>query len=116
MNIRIVTTADIGSFIAATTNGNYIVLTLDDTLDIDVGDNLSGTFDGNGDLFYRVRNLTKGKDVGICLENWDCTVESAIESLLSMIKTPCAVFTTRGRYISDEDGVSSKLRRDVLRV
>jgi len=99
----------IGSFIAADEDGSYIVLTLDDTRDIDLGDVLSGTFDGHGSLFYSVRNLTKSEDIRICLENWECALSAAIQSLLSMIRSPCGITAGSGRFISDADDVARKL-------
>lgn len=47
MNIRVVAAAANGSFIA-TGNGSFYVLTIDDTRPIEIGNVLSGTFDGHG--------------------------------------------------------------------
>jgi hypothetical protein len=82
MKIRIVAIANIGTFMAGDADGNYSVITLDDTKDVDLGDVLNGTFDGRGSLFYSVDNLTKKEKVRICLEHWDCTLAGAIQALL----------------------------------
>lgn len=116
MKIRIVAVGDIGSYIAVDDNGGYYVLTLDDTHDIELGDILSGTFDGHGSLFYSVRNLTKREDVRICLENWDCLLVAAIESLLSLMRSRSgSIVTGSKRFLSHSDGVADQLRDEILR-
>lgn len=89
--ITIVVSADIESYIAADSEGGYYVLTLDDTKEIELNDRLEGEFDGEGTLFYPVRNLTQQIDVSICLETWDCSLKSAIDTLLGFVGQKDAV-------------------------
>jgi hypothetical protein len=116
MNIRMVAAAVIGSFVAVDSKSAYYVLTLDDdTKGIELGDILSGTFDGTGSLFYSVRNITRREDVRICLEDWECSVEVAIKHILGFMKTPGLICAGTKRLVSDADNVATDLRSDILK-
>lgn len=87
MDIRVVAAAHIDSYIGVDRDECFHVISLDDTRRIDCGDVLRGVFDGKGNLFYKVRNVTKREDVRICLEDWGCPLEAAIETLLDFMAT-----------------------------
>ena len=89
--LTIIVAADIDSFIGVDSDGSYYVLTLDDDRDIELNDRLEGRFDGEGSLFYSVKNLTQREDVKICLEDWECSLTSAIATILAFAKQNKAV-------------------------
>lgn len=114
MKIRVMVVADIGSFVAAGSDGNYYMLTLDDMREIDPGDVLQGTFDGNGDSCYPVQNVTRNEEVRICLEEFECSLEGAVDSLLSLYK-PGATMTINGQSrIAHADDVARQICNDVI--
>ncbi len=116
MNVRLVAVSEIGSYIGVNAEGSYFVLTLDDSRELQLGDVLSGTFDGQGSLFYSVRNLTRQEHVRICLENWDCPVAGAIDSLLALMRSrPGSIYAGSQRFVSDAEGVADQLREEILR-
>ena len=117
MNIRVVATADIGSFIARDKEWAYYVLTLDDSREIDFGDSITGTFDGRGSLFYEVRNVTKGEDVRICLETWETSLTTSIEMLLGfMASHPGKIFVGPKRFESNAPGVAHLLEQEIRKI
>lgn len=116
VNIRIVAAAVIGSFIAADPNGSYVVITLDDTKDIEVGDVLAGSFTDSDGLFKTVRNVTRREEVRICLESWDCTLDQAIKLILEFMKSKAGVIVAGAkRLVSDANDVAGQLRNEIIR-
>lgn len=85
MEIQVVAATHSSIYLAVDSDSRFYVLTLDDTRPIECEDILRGRFDGNGSLFYSVRNVTSGHAVRICLENWDCPLELAIEMILNFL-------------------------------
>lgn len=114
MNIRVVAFANIGTFIAGDSDGNCHVITLDDTKDIDLGDVLSGKFDGMGSLFYSVDNLTKRQSVRICLEHWDCDLAGAVQALLDFAGVT-SVDAGAKRFVAQTPDVARQIQDEILR-
>ena len=116
VNIHIVAAAVIGSFIAADPNGSYVVITLDDTKDIKVGDVLAGSFTDSDGLFKTVRNVTRREEVRICLESWDCTLDQAIKLILKFMESkPGVIIAGAKRLVSDANDVAGQLRNEIIR-
>jgi len=83
--------SNVASFIGLTPENGYTVFTLDDSIDIEVGNRLSHpTWDDYHGLFVEVRNLTKDETVNICIENWHMTLATAYE-LLSRLGSPTQI-------------------------
>lgn len=81
MNLRIVAKSNRGVFAGIEEDG-YVVLSMDDTKDIELGDVLSSaTWTDRDGLFKTVQNITKREQVRICIENWSCPRTVAYESL-----------------------------------
>ena len=113
MNIRVVAIANIGTFVAGDSDDeNYCVITLDDTKDIEIGDVLSGTFDGQGSLFYTVQNSTKREPVRICLEHWECDLPGAVQALLDF-KGVQTVLAGSKRFVTDTHDVARRIVREI---
>ena len=74
----------------------YLVFSLDDALDIDLGDILahSSWTDCDG-FFFEVRNLTKRENVRICLENWSMNLDAA-KGFLERLNSPTQFFSLKG--------------------
>ena len=86
MKLKIIAKSDRGSFIGKTSEEGYTVITIDDTLDIDVGDVLSkpNAWDDCDGLFIEVRNLSKKESLNICIENWHMNFKSSSELLAKL--------------------------------
>lgn len=91
MNLSIVGKSDRAVFAGIDEKGEYVVFSLDDIKDIEIGDILSTERWGTpGRFFKTVKNLTKRHEVRICIEDWDCSRERAAE-LLSSLNSPTNV-------------------------
>jgi hypothetical protein len=91
MKLLIIARSDRFSYIGLTKEDGYTVLTLDDSVTIDVGDHLSApAWDDRNGLFIEVKNKTKNEDVNICIENWHMTLKTATE-LLSKLASPTQI-------------------------
>jgi len=116
MNITLVAAADVGAYIARDHDGAYYVVTLDDTRDMHCGDVLAGAFDGEGALFYTVRNLTQREDVRICLEYWESPLGPAIDMFLSSISSrPGKILVGQIQFPSDASGLANLLEKAILK-
>ncbi len=92
MKVTVTAKSDKSVFAAVDADGNYVIISLDDIRDIELGDVLSGDFDGDGNLSKTVRNVTQGHEVRICLEDWECNRAHALEQL-QRIGSPSQIFT-----------------------
>lgn len=91
MRTKVIAKSDKGVFVGTEADGGFCVFSLDDSVDIDVGDVLRGVFDDTNGLFKNVRNETQDETVHICAENWECTKEGAFE-LLKKIGKPTKIW------------------------
>jgi len=93
MKLLIIARSDRGSYIGKTNEEGFSVITLDDTIDIEVGDTLSKpeSWDDRDGLFLAVRNITKNEEVNICIENWHMSFKGASE-MLSRLGSPTKIY------------------------
>lgn len=89
--IKIVAHSNVGVFVGLDAERNYVVISLDDTKVISLGDVLRSTsWDDRDGLFKAVLNETKGESVRICIENWDCSAAVATD-LLNRLNSPTKI-------------------------
>lgn len=81
MKAQIIGRIDIPVYVAVDDQGQYLVLSLDDANDLQLGDVLEWDPAGPGGLHLTVRNVTRGREVQVCLEDWGCTREHAFQRL-----------------------------------
>jgi hypothetical protein len=91
MKAQLVIKNDKAVYGALTEKGDYTVLSLDGPDDLELGDWISGTLDDSDGLFKEIRNLTKDLKVRICIENWECSREVALD-FLYRINNPRKIF------------------------
>jgi hypothetical protein len=115
MKIRMIAMSNREVYVASDTDGNYYVLSLDDTRELGLGDFLSGVFDGHGSLFMTVKNLTQGHDIRICLEDWECSLNGALGHLLRL-STPSRFFVGSKTIEADSHDAAGQLRHEIVRV
>ena len=95
MKLLVIARSDCASFIGMTPEDGYTVSTLDDSVDITIGDILSHpTWDDFHGLFVEVKNLTEDDTVNICIENWHMNLQGATE-LLSRLGEPKQILWLR---------------------
>jgi len=93
MKLKIIARSDRGSFIGKTSEEGFSVITLDDSVSIELGDVLSkpDSWDDRDGLFMEVKNLTQDDTVNICIENWHMRFDKARE-LLERLGTPEKIY------------------------
>jgi hypothetical protein len=84
MKLRTVAQSDKEIYAATDDDGSYYIFRLDDGHKINLGDVLRGDFNGAGSLFVTVENVTQRRKVGIGLEELQCSLNGAIENLLTL--------------------------------
>lgn len=91
MKLKIVAMSNRDVFVGTDEDGEYVVLSLDDTRDISLGDNLSHK-DWETTGRETVKNLTKREDVEVCIEDWGCSKARAF-ALLEKLNSPTTIHT-----------------------
>ena len=83
MTVQVRAKSDKGVFLAFQEDEGYLVFSLDDSVEISLGDILSSPeWDDGGDgLWKTVKNLTQTDEAYICLENWSMGRTAAYELL-----------------------------------
>jgi len=94
MKLTIVAKSDREVFAGIDENGDFVVLSLDDSREIELGDVLSHG-DWNTVGFETVTNLTKAGSVRICIEDWGCAKARALD-LLRRLNSPTKITTLQG--------------------
>jgi len=112
MEIRIVAFNNAEVYAAIGTVGDYCIISLNDSQEIEIGDILSGVFDSSEDYHKDIYNVTKKLKINIHLENWGCSCNTAINDLLHL-GSPSIVFTETNSFMTDADDVISNLRREI---
>jgi hypothetical protein len=92
MPIKVIAKIDRGVFVGAEPNGGFCVFSLDDSMDIELGDVLRGVFDDSDGLFKDVYNETQECAVHICAESWQCSHKLAFDSL-RRLNSPAQIWT-----------------------
>lgn len=113
MNVNVIAKSDKGVFVAENAKGNYVLLSLGGTKDIKLGDRLSGDFDGRGSLFKAVRNETQRCEVRICLEDWNCPLDVALDQVLHLSYPECIYVGTKC-IPTDTPEAFKRLRHEVI--
>jgi hypothetical protein len=91
MKAQLVMKSDKGVYAALTEKEDYTVLSLDGPDDLELGEWISGSLDGHDGFFKEIANLTKNMKVRVCIENWECSKEYALD-LLNKMNSPTKVF------------------------
>ena len=89
---KIIAKSDRSVFVGTETDGGFCVLSLDDSVDIELGDVLRGTFDDSDGLFKDVYNETQQETVHICVENWGCSQQVAF-GFIHRLNRPTKIWT-----------------------
>lgn len=93
MQIRVEAKSDSGFFLANEPEEGYVLFGLDDSIDIEVGDVVSRPhWDDRHGLFVEARNVTRGENVHICIEDWSMSRETAY-GRLEVIGSPTKIWT-----------------------
>ncbi len=92
MKTKVIAKSDRGVFVGTEPDGTFCVFSLDDSVDIELGDVLRGVFDDSDGLFKDVHNETQGGTVHICAENWACSRKAAFE-FLGRLNSPSKIWT-----------------------
>jgi len=95
MKLKIIAKSDRDIFVGVDADGDYSVVSLDDTKEIELRDVLSAKAwnDREGE-WKTVKNLTKKESVRICLESWGCSRASAFD-LLRRLNNPAKILTLK---------------------
>jgi hypothetical protein len=89
---KVIAKSDKGVFVGTEPDGSFCVFSLDDTVDIELGDILRGAFDDSDGLFKAFYNETQDRSVHICAENWQCSRKIAFE-FLQRLNSPTKIWT-----------------------
>ena len=92
MRTKVIAKSNRGVFVGTEPDGGFCVFSLDDSVDIELGDVLRGVFDDSNGLFKDVHNETQGQSVHICAENWECSRTVAFE-FLQRLNSPTEMWT-----------------------
>jgi hypothetical protein len=95
MKLTIIARSDRDAFAGVDADGDYSVLSLDDTKEIELGDILSAeAWNDRGGEWKTVKNLTKKESVRICLESWGRSKAAALD-LLRRLNNPTKILTLK---------------------
>jgi hypothetical protein len=113
MKIRIVASSDREVYLGVDSDGNFCVLSLDDgSYNAELGDVLSGTFDDSNGLFKDVYDVTRDRKIGMCAEDWECSLDVALGHLIR-IASPDVLYAGSKRFSSGEPNIMEKLRNEI---
>ena len=92
MRTKVIAKSNRGVFVGTEPDGSFCVFSLDDTVDIELGDILRGAFDDSDGLFKDVYNETQQDTLHICAENWRCSRKVAFD-FLQRLNRPTQIWT-----------------------
>jgi hypothetical protein len=79
-------------------SGEWVVLSLDDTEEFDLGQTITGCLDcsDGGDFFRTVQNESAGCSVRVCIENWGLRWDGAL-GFLNRLGSPTSITVLESR-------------------